>query len=137
MSDRRSEVDRRLSFLLFKSHDVLRDVSPQGILRFLRLFNLCDVGPTTAAEISPVHKRPLTDQGSDGRPQPVVLFSTDGGQAEVRGHCSQSSGASRLGIKRKAGVRHICPPPSLSLCLAAPTLRGAQHVLSAKQGRLW
>ena len=84
MSDRRSEVDRRLSFLLFKSHDVLRDVSPQGILRFLRLFNLCDVGPTTAAELSPAHNRTVTDQGSDGRPQPVVLFSTDGGQAEVR-----------------------------------------------------
>ena len=96
MSDRRSEVDRRLSFLLFKSHDVLRDVSPQGILRFLRLFNLCDVGPTTAAELSPAHHRTVTDQGSDGRPQPVVLFSTDGGQAEVRQHCSQSAGLSRL-----------------------------------------
>ena len=110
MSDRRSEVDRRLSFLLFKSHDVLRDVSPQGILRFLRLFNLCDVGPTTAAELSPVHHRTVTGRGSDGRPQPVVLFSTDGGQAEVRGHRRQSAGSSRLGMKRKAGVRHMCPP---------------------------
>ncbi|GAB4814631.1 hypothetical protein N2152v2_001677 [Parachlorella kessleri] len=42
---RRSEIDRRLDDMVGPSGK-LRDTSPAGVIRFLRLFNLCDIGPT-------------------------------------------------------------------------------------------
>lgn len=46
---RRSEVDRRLDFLInTKGSGALKDVQQNTVLRLLRLFNLCDLGTNSA-----------------------------------------------------------------------------------------
>ena len=46
---RRSEVDRRLDFLVNpKGSGALKDVHQTTVLRLLRLFNLCDLGTNSA-----------------------------------------------------------------------------------------
>lgn len=46
---RRSEVDRRLDNLVGSSGK-LRETGLNGIIRMLRLFNLCDLGNTSASD---------------------------------------------------------------------------------------
>jgi hypothetical protein len=50
---RRSEVDRRLDSLV-AANGRLRDSHTDAVVRMLRLFNLCDVGPSlTQADLAP------------------------------------------------------------------------------------
>jgi hypothetical protein len=47
---KRSEIDRRLDALLFPSGK-LRDPSRSNVIKVLRMFNLCDIGPTRKLQV--------------------------------------------------------------------------------------
>lgn len=56
---RRSEVDRRLYMMVGTESGRLRDSSTENIVRVLRLFNLCDIGPSSSAvEVPSPEARP-------------------------------------------------------------------------------
>eukprot|EP00887_Chlorella_sp_A99_P003835 scaffold11.g3835.t1 len=88
---RRSEIDRRLDELVGPSGR-LRDVSHDAIVRFLRLFNLCEIGPTYA--------RLASEDGEDGAPQP----QGSEGAAPSAGARPPSRGISQAGLPRAASA---------------------------------
>lgn len=63
MPMRRSEVDRRLDGLVGPSGR-LRDTSPGAMVKMLRLFNLCDIGPVHSTGQSNKYEKP-SENGSN------------------------------------------------------------------------
>jgi histone-lysine N-methyltransferase SETD2 len=62
---RRSEVDRRLESMVGPSGR-LRDAAPASVMRLLRLFNLCDIGPTVARAEGAAGRAASGSRGSAG-----------------------------------------------------------------------
>jgi hypothetical protein len=115
---RRSEVDRRLDALV-GHHGRLKDSATDSIVRMLRLFNLCDVGPTitqadVAATLAADGRRPASPAVPPPQ-QPAPMQASSLRMATGRSRCSDSAWRAfayafvRPGCAR--GCLHALPAP--------------------------
>ena len=88
---RRSEIDRRLDEFL-SSSGRLKDSSERSVVKLLRLFNLCDIGPTVKkSEVNNAWKPPMKGENALNNP----------GDAQVRE--LQQDAASGSSIEQEEG----------------------------------
>ncbi|KAL4422425.1 hypothetical protein ABPG75_008622 [Micractinium tetrahymenae] len=111
---RRSEIDRRLSELV-NSAGRLRDTHPDVVIRVLRLFNLCEIGPT----VSKMDSSDLDELGVLPRPPSAGPQRSDGSAGSMQ----QAGSASDLRALRPLSRNES--GSSLAQAAAAAALQAA------------